>query len=153
MMAGSQPGAQNMQKLMLATLMLFSTAALFPATAAAEGVPPVAQQEIDHLFAYLKGSGCQFSRNGSWYTPQEAVDHINDKYQYLIRHDMVSRAEDFIKYAATESSWSGKPYLVKCGDGVSLETGPWFRTELEKYRKASAKGAATAAVTQPPAKP
>ena len=118
-----------MKKLVLVTLLLLSTAA------AAEGVPPVAQQEIDHLFTYLKVSGCQFSRNGSWYTPQEAIDHINDKYQYLIRHDMVSTAEDFIKYAATESSWSGKPYLVKCGNEAPHETGPWFRAELQKFRK------------------
>jgi len=118
-----------MKKLMLVALMLFSTAA------AAEGVPAVAQQEIDHLFTYLKGSGCQFSRNGSWYTPQAAVDHINDKYQYLIHHDMVNTAEDFIKYAATGSSWSGKPYLVRCGGGAAQETGPWFRAELQKFRK------------------
>lgn len=118
---------------------------LFAACARAEGVPPVAQQEISHLFAYLKGSGCQFGRNGSWYTPQEAVDHLNDKYQYLISHDMVATAEDFITYAATKSSWSGKPYLVKCGNAAAAETGAWFSDELRKYRKA---GAATSARRQ-----
>ena len=107
----------------------------------------MAHQEIDHLFVYLKGSGCQFSRNGSWYTPREAVDHINGKYQYLIHHDMVNTAEDFIKYAATESRWSGKPYLVKCGDGAAQETGPWFRAELQKFRKVGM----TASARQAPA--
>ncbi len=107
----------------------------------ADGVPPVAQQEINHLFSYLKGSGCQFSRNGSWYTPQEAVDHLNDKYQYLIHHDMVNTAEDFIEYAASKSSWSGKPYLVKCGSGAAEETAGWFRAELQKYRKAASASA------------
>jgi hypothetical protein len=132
-----------MKKLMFVALMLFSTAA------AAEGVPPVAQHEINHLFSYLKGSGCQFSRNGSWYTPQEAVDHINDKYQYLIHHDMVNTAEDFIKYAATESSWSGKPYLVKCGSGATEQTGPWFRAELERYRKVGLSASAAPAPATP----
>ncbi len=117
---------------------LFIALLLFGAPAVAEGVPPVAQQEISHLFAYLKGSGCQFSRNGSWYTPQEAVDHLSDKYQYLIHHDMVNTAEDFIEYAGTKSSWSGKPYVVKCGNAAAEETGGWFRAELQKYRKAGA---------------
>lgn len=116
--------------------MLFSTAA------AAEGVPPVAKHEIAHLLSYLKRSGCQFSRNGSWYTAQEAADHINGKYQYLIRHHMVNKAEDFIKYAATRSSWSGKPYLVKCGNGAPQETGPWFRAELKTFRQRGKRGAA-----------
>lgn len=115
---------------------------LFGAAARADGAPPVAQGEINHLFAYLKASGCQFGRNGSWYSPQEAVDHLNDKYQYLIHHDMVNTAEDFIKYAATGSSWSGKPYLVKCGTDAPVETGGWFRAELQKYRKAGAAAAA-----------
>lgn len=123
-----------MKKLVLVALMLFSTAAV------AEGVPPATQQEINHLFAYLKNSDCQFSRNGSWYTPQEAVDHINDKYQYLIHHDMVNSAEDFIKYAATKSSWSGKSYLVKCGNGEARETGPWFLAELRKFRQSGKHG-------------
>lgn len=116
---------------------------LFGAPAWADGVPPAAQLEINHLLAYLKGSGCQFNRNGSWYTPQEAVDHLNDKYQYLIHHDMVNTTEDFIEYAATKSSWSGKPYLVKCGNTAAAETGAWFRTELQKYRKAGTSASAT----------
>jgi Family of unknown function (DUF5329) len=121
-----------MRKLAFVALMLISAAS------AAEGVPPVAQQEINHLFAYLKASGCQFSRNGSWYTPQEAVDHLNDKYQYLIHHDMVNTAEDFIEYAATKSSWSGKAYEVKCGSAAAEETSGWFRAELQKYRRTAA---------------
>lgn len=118
-----------MRKLAFVALILLSGAS------AAEGVPPIAQQEINHLFAYLKASGCQFSRNGSWYTPQEAADHLNDKYQYLIRHDMVNTAEDFIEYAGTKSSFSGKPYIVKCGAAEPVETGGWFRAELQKFRK------------------
>lgn len=116
---------------------VFIALMLLTAAASAEGVPPVAQGEINHLFAYLKASGCQFGRNGSWYTPQEAADHLNDKYQYLIRHDMVNTAEDFITYGATKSSFSGQPYLVKCGAAQPQETGGWFRAELQKFRQAS----------------
>lgn len=120
-----------MKKRLFIALMLLSGAC------AAQDPPPAAQQEIGHLLGYLKASGCQFGRNGSWYTPQEAIDHLDEKYQYLLRHDMVNSAEDFIEYAATKSSWSGKPYLVKCGAAEPLETSGWFRAELQKYRKSA----------------
>lgn len=101
----------------------------------ADGPSEVTQQEIMHLFAYLKSSGCQFNRNGSWYGPQEAVDHLNDKYQYLLGKNHISSTEDFIAEAASQSSMSGKPYWVRCGDAAPVESAYWFRAELEKYRK------------------
>ncbi len=104
----------------------------------AQDPSPAAQQEISHLFSYLKGSGCQFNRNGSWYSPEEAVSHLDDKYQYLLKHDMVNSAEDFIEYAATKSSFSGRAYAVKCGAAEPVETAAWFRAELQKYRRAAA---------------
>ena len=106
---------------------------------AAEGPANGAQQEISHLFAYLESSACQFSRNGSWYTPQEAVDHLNEKYQYLLGKNRIASAEDFIAGAASKSSMSGMPYLVKCGNAAPVESASWFRAELEKYRKTAPK--------------
>jgi hypothetical protein len=97
--------------------------------------PPAARQEIDHLVTYLKNSGCQFNRNGSWYGAGDAVDHINQKYQYLVKRDLVASAEDFIARAASESSFSGKAYLVKCGSGAPQPSGPWLKAELDKYRR------------------
>ena len=101
----------------------------------ADGLSPVAQQEITHLFSYLGSSGCQFNRNGSWYDAGEAVDHINSKYQYLIGKDQISSAEDFIAKAASQSSMSGKPYLVRCKDAAPIESAGWFQDELVKYRQ------------------
>ena len=46
---------------------------------------PAAKAEIDHLLDYLAKSGCEFNRNGSWYGSKEARDHLNDKYQYLLK--------------------------------------------------------------------
>src|SRR5689334_16257620 len=74
----------------------------------------VAKREIEHLMDRLATSGCQFNRNGSWYGPARAVSHLKDKYDYLLKHNQVSTAEDFIAKAASESSVSNKPYLVKC---------------------------------------
>jgi hypothetical protein len=122
----------------LRTIALISVL-LFSGTCAAEGPASAAQQEISHLFAYLGGSGCQFNRNGTWYGPHEAADHLNDKYQYLLGKNRIASAEDFIDQAASQSSMSGQPYLVKCGSAAPVASSSWFRAELEKYRKATLK--------------
>lgn len=127
-----------MKKLLLVLMVLFS------AYSHAEGLSANAQQEITHLFSYLDNSGCQFNRNGSWYDAKAARGHINDKYLYLLRKDRINTAEDFIEGAASRSSMSGRAYMVKCGNGPSIESGTWFRAELEKFRK-EAHGKQTAA--------
>lgn len=109
-----------------------------PGLALAAAPAPVTQQEIGHLFGYLKTSGCEFNRNGSWHTGEEAVAHLNKKYDYLARRGLVTTAEDFIERAASQSSMSGKPYLVKCGASPQAHSGAWFRAELAKYRNGKA---------------
>jgi hypothetical protein len=107
---------------------------LLPCLAFAGEPSPTAKQEIAYLINHLKASGCQFNRNGTWYSSAEAVDHLNQKYQYLLKKGLVSSAEDFITRAASESSMSGKPYLVKCGTKPAVKSAPWLRSELIKYR-------------------
>lgn len=93
------------------------------------------QQEITHLISYLETSGCRFNRNGTWYSAIDAVSHINKKYQYLLDKKLVSSAEVFIEKAASESSMSGKAYLVQCGDAQPESSAIWFSAELKKYRQ------------------
>ncbi|MCL2457409.1 MAG: DUF5329 domain-containing protein [Desulfobulbus sp.] len=103
-------------------------------SALAVDLPSTSKAEIDYLLAYLKNSGCQFNRNGKWYNADDAVSHIEAKYNYLIRKEMLSSADDFIDKAATKSSMSGKSYLVQCGNEEPTPSGEWFRTELVRYR-------------------
>ena len=106
------------------------------ATQASAGAPSATtQQEVAHLFAYLKNSGCSFNRNGTWYEAAKAAAHLQQKYDYLLKKDLVSSSEDFIARAATESSMSGKPYAVRCSNAEAVPSGPWFRAELQRYRK------------------
>ncbi|MCL2830286.1 MAG: DUF5329 domain-containing protein [Betaproteobacteria bacterium] len=93
-----------------------------------------ARAEVDYLFSWLKNSGCQFNRNGKWYSAEEAVSHLDRKLQYLLDKNMLSSTEDFIDKAATGSSMSGKPYLVKCGNEAPVQSESWFRTGLSRYR-------------------
>lgn len=96
------------------------------------------QKEVSHLFSYLKNSGCSFNRNGSWYEAGKATAHLQQKYDYLLKKNLVSSSEDFIARAATESSVSGKSYSVRCGNNAPVASGPWFSTELQRYRKSKA---------------
>lgn len=96
-----------------------------------------ARSEIEHLMSYLGGSNCEFYRNGSWHAPASAVEHLRGKYEYLAGRGLVSTAESFIERAASESSMSGKPYLVRCGSSESVESAKWFAAELSRYRARS----------------
>jgi hypothetical protein len=107
---------------------------VIPTLALASEPTPVVKQEVFHLITYLKNSGCQFNRNGSWYSPSEAADHLDQKYQYLLKKGLVTSTEDFIARAASESSMSGKPYQVKCGANAPLQSSLWLKAELVKFR-------------------
>ncbi len=99
------------------------------------GMENKTQKEILHLFDYLEKSNCEFNRNGSWYSPQEAVQHLERKYQWLMKRGLINSAERFIERAASRSSMSGESYFVRCGDSEPIKSSDWFGTELKKFRK------------------
>jgi len=92
--------------------------------------PPAAAREIDQLIAALGSSGCEFQRNGTWYPSAKAQEHLRRKYDYLLKRGRVESTESFIDLAASKSSMSGKPYLVKCGNGAPTESKVWFSKKL-----------------------
>ena len=89
------------------------------------------QDEIRHLLLYVENNGCEFERNGAVYDSGEARAHMERKYNHV--KSRVDVAEDFIRYAATQSSMSGKKYHVTC-NGVKLSSADWLREELARYR-------------------
>jgi hypothetical protein len=101
---------------------------------------PVAKKEIGQLIAHLASSGCEFGRNGSWYSAARAVSHLQRKYEYLLDRDLVPNAEAFIERGASESSSSGKPYLVKCPGQPEVQSSDWFRSALATLRHGDSKG-------------
>lgn len=94
-----------------------------------------ANKEIAALFSVLESSGCRFQRNGSWHDAKQAAEHLRMKYDYLLDKNLLSTAESFIERAASKSSMSGKPYLVKCGNAAPIESKSWFMAELARLRK------------------
>jgi len=92
--------------------------------------------EIEHLFAYLAASECEFFRNGSWHDAEAAALHIRRKYEVLARRDRITTTESFIEGAASKSSTSGQSYRVRCDGAAEVDSAQWFLEELSRLRSA-----------------
>lgn len=103
------------------------------ADTAAKDLPATAG-EIEGLFAALENSGCEFARNGAWYSAREASAHLRRKYEYLRGKGGITTTESFIEFAATKSSMSGDPYLVRCRDTDPAPSKVWFSERLHALR-------------------
>lgn len=94
-----------------------------------------ARREITQLIGSLDGSQCQFQRNGNWYGPADARSHLQRKYDYLLKKDMVDSAEQFIERAASQSSMSGKAYRIRCPGQPEQTSAAWFGARLQALRQ------------------
>lgn len=132
------PPHGNAKAFLSALLPALLAAWLFASHAAAAALPPATRGEIDSLLSRLAASGCQFKRNGSWHTADEAQAHLARRLEYLVGKGAVASAEQFIERAATRSSVSGTLYLVKCGGTPAVPSAQWLHAELQALRAASA---------------
>ena len=107
------------------------------AMAGAAPPPPAAQVEIDVLMSRLEASACQFNRNGTWHSAADARAHLRRKLKYFEEKGTVQSAEEFIERAASASSMTGEPYLVRCGDGAAIPSAAWLRSELKALRSSA----------------
>jgi len=113
-----------MNKLLITLLLWFALSS--PSFAASTS------DEIEHLLIFVANSGCIFERNGSDYDSVEARAHIQRKYDHI--ENRVNSTEDFIRYAASQSSMSGKKYHATC-NGETITSRDWLTKELERYRQ------------------
>jgi hypothetical protein len=111
---------------------LCALALAVPAHAA--DLTPVAYKEITQLLERIETSNCSFNRNGSWYPAPEARKHLQRKLDYMVERKMLGSAEEFIAHAASASSMSGKPYLIRCGTSEPTTSAEWLRAELRRMR-------------------
>lgn len=114
---------------------LFLMAAIVAANAAHAAAPAATQAEVTHLLAAVEKSQCKFNRNGSWYSGAEARAHLQKKFDYLNKRDMLTTAESFIERGASTSSMSGKAYEMQCGGSKTVNSAAWLMEELGKIRK------------------
>jgi hypothetical protein len=107
---------------------------LIASAASAQAPSSATTHEVGQLFAALRQSNCQFSRNGTWYNAQNASEHLQRKYDYLLKKKLVTSTESFIELAATKSSMSGKAYQVRCGKAAPVSSQSWFTSKLRELR-------------------
>ena len=100
----------------------------------AQALTPPAVREINQLFTVLQSSKCEFYRNGTWHNSRKATEHLQRKYNYLVRRKLVTSTEAFIDLAASKSSGTGKPYLVRCGRTQPVSGKLWFMQKLKELR-------------------
>jgi hypothetical protein len=121
-------------------LLLFLLAIGFAAAGNAASLSPAARAEIDALLSRLEASSCTFNRNGTWYPAAEAKSHLLRKLKYLEDSGAVQSTEQFIERAASSSSTTGQPYLVKCGSGAPVQSGTWLLSQLQVMRASGRAG-------------
>lgn len=89
------------------------------------------EKEIQYLKNHIKNSQLTFVRNGKKHTTKEALEHINKKHNYFRKK--IKTAEDFIKYSASKSTFSGKKYQILKKD-KSFYAEDYLLDVLKKYR-------------------
>ena len=85
-----------------------------------------------------KLKGAVFVRNDREYDGKEAGEHPRRKWRWK-RKD-IKTARDFIRIAATRSSVSGKPYLIRYKDGREVRSADFLLAELKKLEAPREKG-------------
>lgn len=87
--------------------------------------------EIDRLLAEVRSSDCVFLRNGDEHDAGAAAEHLAMKRRRGSRY--FDSSEEFIERIASKSSWSGKPYRIRCG-GNTVTAATWFAARLAGIR-------------------
>lgn len=99
-----------------------------------EGARPLTESEkIEKLIEAVRESGHTFIRNGQEHGSSEAADHLSMKLEKA--GDRVRTAEEFIAGIASRSSMTGKPYMLRTGDGTEYRTRDWLLSHLRELNK------------------
>jgi hypothetical protein len=113
-------------------LICLGLAALFALAQTSSGRDVREQERIDFLINGLANlPGAIFIRNGTEYKAADAQLHLRQKLNYV--GERVKTAEDFIKYCASGSSMSHRPYQIRLADGQTVETATFFAQRLKEF--------------------
>ena len=125
--------------------MAAATASTIPSATLSGATVPATQKalteaaKIQALISTVeKSKGLVFIRNGSSYDPVQAASHLRMKWKNAGKR--VRTAEDFIRYCATGSSMSGKPYRIRFADGRVEDSAVYFHAQLRRIEAGPIKG-------------
>lgn len=109
---------------------LISLAAILPSHAE----PAAAEKaKIESLISHLENlKDATFIRNGSDYDAKSAAKFLRGKWQANDKD--IQTATDFIAKAATLSSTTGKPYLIRFKDGTQTKCSDYLTARLKELK-------------------
>ncbi len=94
---------------------------------------PGEKAKIEALISHLENfKDATFIRNGSDYDAKSAAKFLRGKWQANDKE--IKTAADFIAKAATGSSTTGKPYLIRFKDGTQAKCGEYLAAQLKKLK-------------------
>jgi hypothetical protein len=89
---------------------------------------------IEYLLAVVASlDDAQFIRSGTSYDSAAAVKHLRLKLRAA--GSRIKTAEDFIRYCASVSSVSGRPYEIRFSDGRVVSAADFLRQKLMEFDK------------------
>jgi hypothetical protein len=91
--------------------------------------------DIEFIINAVGTSECVFIRNGKEHSADDAEKHLRMKYRRGKK--WVTSAESFIDRLASKSSFSGKPYLMRCGQQAPQPAAAWMMERLAVFRQGS----------------
>lgn len=87
--------------------------------------------KIEALISQIEGlEGAKFIRNGSEYDSKAAAKFLRGKWQAHAKE--IKTAADFIAVAATRSSTTGKPYMIRLKGSAEVPCGDYLTAQLKK---------------------
>jgi Family of unknown function (DUF5329) len=97
--------------------------------------PQTEPEKIEALIRHVESlADAKFIRNGVEYDAKTAGQFLRGKWK--TQESNVKTVQDFIDKIATQSSTTGKPYLIKLKDGREVKSGEYLAAELKKLAAA-----------------
>ena len=88
------------------------------------------KEKIEQLIQRVENlQDAKFVRNGKEYDAKTAGKFLKGKWD--ANTAKIKTAQDFIEVAATKSSTSGKPYLIRYADGKEIPSAEFLTAELK----------------------
>ncbi len=97
----------------------------------ADDLPAAEKAKIETLIAHLESlEGATFIRNGKEHDPKTAAKFLRGKWN--ANEKQIKTAIDFIAKAATGSSTTGKPYLIRLKGAPETPCAEYLTAQLQK---------------------
>jgi hypothetical protein len=90
------------------------------------------QARIDFLIHGVEtATNVKFVRNGTEYDGVAGAKHLRMKLGYA--GERVKTAEEFVKYCASESSFTHQKYKIRAADGTVTDSAAYFYAKLREF--------------------